>query len=405
MIDGARLWGRLMAMAEIGATRAGGCNRLAGTDADKQARDLFVSWCRRVGCDVSVDEIGNIFARRRGTSVSAPPVVMGSHLDTQPTGGKFDGVFGVLAALEVIETLNDRAIQTRHSLDAVCWTNEEGARFAPAMLGSGTFAGVFALDQALQSADAAGKRLGDELQRIGYAGTRPCRATPIKAALEVHIEQGPILEAKGVQIGVVTGVQGICWYDIVIEGAAVHAGPTPMDRRRDPVKALSDLVQALYATASTLGDDARVTVGIVSAEPGVRNTVPQRVRASVDLRHPDRAQLDAFRARLRQLAKDIGTQARVEVDVVEVWSSPAIAFDPACIASVRAAASDLGVSFTDMVSGAGHDSVYLAGVCPTSMIFIPCKDGVSHNEIESATPADISAGANVLLRAAHALAA
>ena len=398
-ISGQRLWSSLMTLAEIGATRRGGCNRQALTDEDKAGRDLFVGWCEEAGCTVRVDEMGNIFARRSGRNAKLPPVLAGSHLDTQPTGGKFDGVFGVLAALEVVRTLNDAGLETESPVDAVVWTNEEGARFSPAMIGSGVWSGDFDLDYGLRREDANGKNIGDELQRIGYAGRERCAAFPVKAAFEVHIEQGPILEAEKRTIGVLTGVQGMNWYDVVLKGAACHAGPTPMQDRRDPFMAAHRILAHLYALAEERAPWGRVTFGDLKVAPGSRNTVPEELVLAVDMRHPDQAVLDDMDRRFREIvateaqARDLGCEVRDE------WRSPAVAFDPQCIDAVRRSVESLGYPHMEMVSGAGHDSVYVSKVAPTSMIFVPCAGGLSHNEAESALPEDLEAGANVLLHA------
>jgi N-carbamoyl-L-amino-acid hydrolase len=392
-IDGDRLWQSLMDMAAIGATPAGGCNRQALTAEDGVGRELFRTWCEAAGCSVRVDAIGNMFARRAGANPTAPAILVGSHLDTQPTGGKFDGVFGVLAGLEVIRTLNDHNVATESPIDLAVWTNEEGARFAPAMQGSGVWAGVFEIDDAYAATDKTGVTLETALRDLDQLGTEPAAPFPIKSAYEIHIEQGPILEAKNKQIGVVTGVQGIRWYDLTIQGAACHAGPTPMNARRDPVRVLGQLLEVIYALIDRHGPRARVTFGELRAEPGSRNTVPERVTVSVDLRHPDQTVFDQIDRDLREL---VGA-ATLPATLDEFWHSPAVTFDATCIETVRAAVSARGYPALEMVSGAGHDSVYVARVAPTAMIFVPCKDGLSHNEAESATADDLSAGANVLL--------
>ena len=392
-IDGDRLWQSLMDMAAIGATPAGGCNRQALTAEDGVGRELFRNWCEAAGCSVRVDAIGNMFARRAGANPTAPAILVGSHLDTQPTGGKFDGVFGVLAGLEVIRTLNDHNVSTESPIDLAVWTNEEGARFAPAMQGSGVWAGVFEIEDAYAATDKTGVTLETALRDLDQLGTEPAAPFPIKSAYEIHIEQGPILEAENKQIGVVTGVQGIRWYDLTIQGAACHAGPTPMNARRDPVRVLGQLLEAIYTLIDRHGPRARVTFGELRAEPGSRNTVPERVTVSVDLRHPDQAVFDQIDRELREL---VGA-ATLPATLDEFWHSPAVVFDAACIETVRAAVEARGCPALEMVSGAGHDSVYVARVAPTAMIFVPCKDGLSHNEAESATADDLSAGANVLL--------
>ena len=404
-VDGERLLRHLAEMAEIGGTAAGGCNRQALTDLDKEGRLLFMSWCEARGYEVTVDRIGNLFARRPGATPSttgasgALPILIGSHLDTQPTGGRYDGVYGVLAGLEVVETLDDAGIELAHPIEVAVWTNEEGARFDPAMTGSGVWAGVLPLEGALRTRDADGITIGDELLRLGFSGMVPAEHRPLRAALEVHIEQGPILEAAGVPLGIVTGGQGIRWYDIEIHGTAVHAGPTPMDQRHDPVLGLADVVHELRALAEQHGPWARVTVAKLSSVPGARNTVPAVVRASLDLRHPDTATLDAIEAGARHALDDAARRHGLTCSLVEAWRSPAVAFAPEVIDAFRHGAELIGGAHQDIVSGAGHDSCYLARVAPTGMLFIPCRDGVSHNESEHAEPEHLVLGANVLLQA------
>ncbi|MFI2811061.1 Zn-dependent hydrolase [Microbulbifer sp. JSM ZJ756] len=398
-VDGQRLWDSLMAMAAIGATDKGGCNRQALTDLDKQGRDLFVQWCRDAGCSVDIDSMGNIFARRPGSNPDLPPVLTGSHLDTQPTGGKFDGVYGVLAGLEVMRALNDAGIGTAAPLEVAVWTNEEGARFSPAMIGSGVWSGNFEQDYAYARTDKEGKAFGDELQRIGYRGPTPARARPLTAAFEVHIEQGPILEAEEKQIGVLSGVQGMYWYDLTLTGQPCHAGPSPMEGRRDPFMALHRVLDRLYRLAEEFAPWARVTFGDIRAEPGSRNTVPEKLVLAVDLRHPEQEVLDEIDRRFREITAEIAADTGVEAEIRDEWRSPAVAFAPPCVEAVRAAVAELGYSNKEMVSGAGHDSVYVSRVAPTGMIFVPCEKGLSHNEAENAEPADLEAGANVLLHA------
>lgn len=398
-INVARLWQSLMTMGEIGATEKGGCNRQALTDADKQGRDLFVQWCEAAGCEISIDEVGNIFARRPGRNNDLPPVITGSHLDTQPTGGKFDGVYGVLAGLEVMRTLQDYDIETEAPLEVVVWTNEEGARFAPALLGSGVWSGVFDRDQVYAIEDKAGKRFGDELERISYKGLIPARAKPVQAAFEAHIEQGPILEQEGKQIGVLNGIQGCRWYDLIIEGEPCHAGPSPMESRKDPFMAALPVLQKCYDLAAEFAPWGRATFGDIRAEPGSRNTVPECLVISVDLRHPDREIFDqmdqAFRECVDRECTVRGLKGRVE----ELWHMPVTEFAPECVDAVRRATLELGYSYKEMVSGAGHDSLYIATVAPTAMIFVPCESGISHNEAENAKAEDLQAGCNVLLQA------
>jgi N-carbamoyl-L-amino-acid hydrolase len=397
LVDGKRLWSRLMRMAEIGATEKGGVCRLALSEFDRQSRDLFSSWCEVAGCTVSVDAMGNMFARRGGTDSGSLPIAAGSHLDSQPTGGKFDGALGVLAALEVIETLNDHGIKTRAPIEAVVWTNEEGARFTPPMIGSGVYCGVFDLDHAHGRKDAEGVSLGEALDAIGYRGEVACGAHPLGAHFELHIEQGPILGAKGLDLGIVTGVQGIRWYELQVHGSETHAGPCPMSMRQDPVPVLAALVSELYALALNQGDEARCTIGRMNAEPGSVNTVPSCVKVSVDLRHPNPAGLARLDQGLRDLAAKYDGDCRVEVR--DLWHSPPVAFHPDCIEAVAAAAEAFGLPVHTMVSGAGHDSVYVSRVAPTGMIFVPCKEGRSHNEAEETRPEQAELGANVLLHA------
>jgi beta-ureidopropionase / N-carbamoyl-L-amino-acid hydrolase len=398
-IDGDRLWQSLMELARIGATEKGGVCRLALTDLDRQARDLFRRWCEAAGCSVSVDRMGNIFARRPGKDDSLAPVLTGSHIDTQPTGGKFDGNYGVMAGLEVIRTLNDFNYETTRPIEVVVWTNEEGSRFAPAMVASGVFAGVFDLDYGLSRKDVDGKSMGEELQRIGYAGEAACGGRPVAAFFEAHIEQGPILEAEKKTIGVVQGVQGIRWYEITLTGQEAHAGPTPMPRRKDALLGASRMVQAVNRIGLANPPYACATVGMLQVSPNSRNVIPGRVFFTVDFRHPDAEVLkgmgEAAKAEFEKIAAEIG----LELDFKEIWYSPPVKFADECVAAVAKAAADLGFSNRSIISGAGHDAVYLSKVAPTGMIFVPCKDGISHNEIEDAKPEELSAGCDVLLRA------
>jgi N-carbamoyl-L-amino-acid hydrolase len=400
-VNGERLWQSLMTMAEIGATPNGGVNRQTLTDEDRKGRNLFRRWCDEAALSVSVDRMGSMFARREGADESRPPVLLGSHLDSQPTGGKFDGALGVLGALEVIRTLNDRGIGTRAPLEVVNWTNEEGCRFPPAMIASGVFAGVFDLDYGLSRKDHAGTTIGQELQRIGYAGNRPVGGRPIGALFELHIEQGPILEAEGQRIGIVTGGQGARWYDCEVLGAETHAGPAPMEVRRDALRAAAAMLEDIYQIAHANAPDGRATVGEFQAYPGSRNTVPGRVRFTVDLRHPDGDTMDSMDHALRDVFEQARSRhgGRIDFHLDEIWYSPPVAFDPACIDAVRQATRQLGLPAREMVSGAGHDAVYMARVVPTAMIFVPCKDGISHAEVEYASPEACADGANVLLHA------
>jgi N-carbamoyl-L-amino-acid hydrolase len=403
-VDGPRLWSRLMSMAEIGATANGGCNRQALTDADMAGRHLLTRWAEAAGCQVRVDAIGNLFVRRAGREDGLPVVLTGSHLDTQPTGGKFDGVFGVLAGLEVLETLRDAAIDTRHSIEVAVWCNEEGCRFPMAMMGSAVWAGTLSLDTAHALTDRAGVTVREELRRHGVSTELPMARQPVKAALEVHIEQGPVLEQRAKRIGVVTGVQHMSRHEIIVLGQEAHAGPTPMDVRRDPIRVLAEVLPALYAAARERGEEARLTVGIIETSPGSPNTVPGRLRFTVDLRHPQMLQYAALRAEVERVVRSALQRHGLGGDVRCVWEAPGVSFDAGCVAAVREATAGLGLTALEMVSGAGHDSCNVAAVAPTAMIFVPCAGGLSHNEAESATPADLEAGANVLLRTLLSLA-
>ena len=401
IVNGERLWRSLMTMAEIGATPKGGVNRQTLTDEDRRGRDLFRKWCEEAGLQVSVDRMGSMFARRPGSDDRQPPVMLGSHLDSQPTGGKFDGALGVLAALEVVRTLNDRGIATTAPLEVVNWTNEEGCRFPPAMIASGVFAGVFDLDYGLSRRDHAGKTIGEELQRIGYAGEHPVGGRPVGALFELHIEQGPILEAEGQRIGIVTGGQGTRWYDCAVSGAETHAGPAPMESRQDALRAAAAMLEEIYQIAHRHAPSGRATIGEFQAFPGSRNTVPGRVGFTVDLRHPDGNTMDAMDHALREVFERARGPAagRIELPLEEIWYAPPVAFDPECIEAVRQAAARLGLSAREIVSGAGHDAVYMARAVPTAMIFVPCRDGISHAEVEYASPEACTDGANVLLHA------
>ncbi len=398
-IDGNRLWDSLMELAKIGATEKGGVCRLALTDLDRQARDLFQKWCKEAGCTMTVDKMGNIFARRPGKDNSLPPVMTGSHIDTQPSGGKFDGNYGVLAGLEVIRTLNDFNYETARPIEVVVWTNEEGSRFAPAMVASGVFAGVFDLDYGLARKDVDGKTMGEELARIGYAGDVPCGGREIAAFFEAHIEQGPILEAENKTIGVVQGVQGIRWYEVTVTGQEAHAGPTPMPRRKDALVGVSRMVSAVNRIGLARPPYACATVGMLQVSPNSRNVIPGKVFFTIDFRHPDPDVLAAMGKEMEEEAKKIAAELKLEIDFKEIWYSPPVKFAAECVAAVKQAAEDLGFSNREIVSGAGHDSVYLSRVAPTAMVFVPCKDGISHNEIEDAKPDELAAGCDVLLRA------
>lgn len=403
-IDGERLWCSLMQMAEIGATGRGGCNRQALTDEDRQGRDLFVAWAREIGCTVSIDEVGNLFASKLGQDPSLPPVLIGSHLDTQATGGRFDGVYGVMAGLEVLRTLNQPTTVTRRSVEVASWTNEEGCRFAPAMLGSGVVSGTYTLEYAYSRQDKAGHTFKDELARIGYLGALPARRRHYSAMFEAHIEQGPILENSKTQIGVVTGIQGAYWLDVTLEGVACHAGPTPMELRRDPWRAACPIIEGAFELAAQRAPWGRATFGDLRVSPGSRNTVPEKLIVSVDLRHPETAVLEEMLASFQRRVAEIGALRGIAAKVETIWHMPPTSFDPRLINLIETSARELGFSNRRMVSGAGHDSLHTAQFAPTAMIFVPCAGGLSHNEAEEATPEDLTAGANVLLQAVLAAA-
>jgi beta-ureidopropionase / N-carbamoyl-L-amino-acid hydrolase len=398
-INGKRLWSSLMDMAKIGATPKGGVNRLTLTDLDRQSRDLFAQWCRDAGCSVSVDAMGSMFARRAGADDALPPVMVGSHLDTQPTGGKFDGALGVMAALEVVRTLNDLDIRTRHPIEVAMWTNEEGSRFAPAMVASGVFAGEFTLEQGLASKDVDGKTFGDELTRIGYSGPMPVGGRPVHAFFELHIEQGPILEEAGIDIGIVTAANGQKWYEITLTGVESHAGPTPMNRRKDALVGAARIVELVNSIGHAHDPAACATVGMVQVHPNSRNVIPGQVFLTVDFRHPLADKLHSMDARLRAGITEIVAKAGLTYEMMLVADFPPQPFDASCVDAVRRAAGQLGLSTREITSGAGHDAVYMARVCPTAMIFTPCVDGISHNETEDIKPEWATAGADVLIQA------
>src|SRR5256886_375499 len=398
-VDGGRLWRSLMELAEIGATPKGGVRRLALTDLDRQGRDLVVAWLRDAGANTEVDGAGNIFATRPGRDPAASVVLTGSHIDTQPSGGKFDGNYGVLAGLEVLRTLNDANVATDKPVGVAIWTNEEGSRFVPVMGGSGAFAGVFTVEHVLQQRDVDGMSFGEALRRIAYAGETPVGGRTLDAYFEAHIEQGPILEREDKIVGVVTGALGLSWYDCIWTGQDAHAGPTPMEARRDALRGASRMVEAIHALAMRHLPDGRATVGFMQVSPNSRNVVPGLVKMTVDMRHPSDEHLATMDCELRDAAAVIARDLRLECDLQQVDHFPASRFDSSCIAAVRAATRALGLPHREMVSGAGHDAIYIARVAPTSMIFVPCKDGISHNEIEDARPEHLEAGANVLLHA------
>ncbi|NHH99986.1 Zn-dependent hydrolase [Oceanimonas sp. MB9] len=398
-VDGSRLWASLMDLARVGATPKGGNCRLALTDEDRQGRDLVAGWLRDTGLDIRVDRLGNIFARRPGRNNDLPPVVTGSHIDTQPTGGRFDGNYGVLAGLEVMRVLNEQSITTEAPMEVVIWTNEEGSRFVPVMMGSGAFAGMFTPEAALAARDHDGISVADELTRIGYAGDMPVGGRTLGAYFEAHIEQGPVLEKEQLQVGVVTGSLGLSWFDVVVTGQEAHAGPTPMEYRRDALQTACALVSDILTLAEPHAPHGRVTCGEFRVFPNSRNVIPGRVNFSVDLRHLEPAVLTTMEQRLRELCDTHGNNAGIEVELFEVQRIPPTPFAPKLVERVRACTEALAIPHRDMVTGAGHDAVYISRVAPTAMIFVPCVDGISHNECEDAKPEDLEAGANVLLHA------
>ena len=398
-INGPRLWSSLMEMAKIGATAKGGVNRLTLTDLDRQSRDLFAKWCKDAGCTITVDRMGSMFARRKGADDSLAPVMVGSHLDTQPTGGKFDGALGVMAALEVVRTLNDLDVKTRHPIEIAMWTNEEGSRFAPAMTASGVFAGVLKLDDALKIKDTAGLEIGAELQRIGYAGEATVGGRPVAAFFELHIEQGPILEEEGIDIGIVTAANGQKWYEITLTGVESHAGPTPMNRRKDALVGAARIIELVNSIGHAHDPQACATCGMIQAYPNSRNVIPGSVFLTVDFRHPEAARLVAMDKALRSGVAEIAKRSGLSFEMKMVADYAPTPFDPGCVDAVRKAAKRLGYSAREITSGAGHDAVYMARVAPTAMVFTPCVDGISHNEAEDIRPEWASAGTDVLLHA------
>jgi N-carbamoyl-L-amino-acid hydrolase len=398
-IDGNRLWDALMELAQIGATPKGGVKRLALTDLDRQGRDLVVGWAKEAGLSITVDQIGNVFMRREGANPALPPVVTGSHIDTQPTGGKFDGNYGVLAGLEVIRTLNDHHIQTEAPIEVAFWTNEEGSRFVPVMMGSGVFCGAFSLETAYAAKDVDGLTVRDELARIGYLGEQVPGEHPIGAYFETHIEQGPVLEDADKVIGVVPAVMGLSWYDCVVTGMEAHAGPTPMGLRKDALQVATVIMQEVVAIANRYPPYGRGTVGMVQVFPNSRNVIPGEVKFSIDLRNVNDALLNTMHEEMLAFIDKTSQSSGLSIAIDRVSYYPPCPFHPDCVDAVRTATAALGYSTMDVVSGAGHDAIYAARLAPSGMIFVPCKDGISHNEIEDARPDHLEAGCNVLLLA------
>jgi len=398
-IDQPRLWNSLMSMGELGGLPGGGCCRLALSAEDGAGRDLFVTWAREAGCEIAIDEVGNIYARRPGRMENAPAVATGSHLDTQPHGGKFDGIYGVLAGLEVVRALNDANVVTERPIDVIVWTNEEAARFLPPLTGSSTFAGVHssAFVHAIETVD--GTRVGDDLRAIGYLGDEVPGSRALDSFFEAHIEQGPILEAESKTIGVVTQVQGLRFFAVSVVGEDGHGGTLPMTARRDAMTGAARMIVALDDLARGTDGAVRMTVGSLQVYPNSGSTVPGAVDFTIDLRHPDAATLEQLEGTFRAMLADIATRAKLEVDITLKMVKQPIHFDPDIQASIARSAEALGFPSRAILSGAGHDAMNLATLVPTGMIFIPCAGGISHNERESAEPADLAAGAGVLLRA------
>jgi beta-ureidopropionase / N-carbamoyl-L-amino-acid hydrolase len=398
-INAQRLWDSLMETAKFGGTTKGGINRLTLTDSDRQVRDWFREAAGAAGCTVAVDEVGNMFARRPGRREGLAPLAMGSHLDTQPTGGKFDGVLGVLAALEAVRSLQESGYDTNAPIEVVNWTNEEGSRFAPPMLGSGVFAGAFPPEYANERRDRDGNTFADALSRIGYCGSERAGAHKLGAMIELHIEQGPVLENEGATIGVVTGVQGMRWYDVTVCGEDAHTGATPMHLRKNALLGAARAVDAVDAIGREFAPEGVATVGLIENRPNSRNVVPGEVFFTVDLRHHKDDVLEQMEQRMRRVLAAILDPLGLTYQEKKIWTSPAVCFAPELVSCVRRAAEEAGYVTRDIVSGAGHDAVYAARVCPTTMIFVPCRNGISHNEAESTSFEECAAGAQVLLNA------
>jgi len=398
-IDGKRLWDSLMAMADIGATPKGGVRRLTLTEVDKAGRQRFAAWCEALGLQVRVDAIGNMFARRDGRDPTRKPVLFGSHLDSQPSGGKFDGALGVIAGLEVMRTLNDLNITTEAPLELVNWTDEEGSRFGHSLMGSGVWAGVYPQDKVYGLKDVEGVTVSDALDAIGFKGPERAAAFPADAYFELHIEQGPILEKEEKQIGIVTGAQAQVWWDAVITGQDSHAGTTPPYARKDALVAAAQVVTLVDRLMRARGDDGRGTVGFLQVSPNSRNVVPGEVRFSVEFRHPRTEEVQALAETFPTEAAALVATTGCALQLAELFRFPHQPFDASCVDLVRQAASRLGYAAREIVSGAGHDAVYVARKLPTAMIFTPCKDGLSHNEAESILPAEAEAGCQVLFEA------
>ncbi|MCE4224648.1 Zn-dependent hydrolase [Methylobacterium sp. C25] len=403
-IDGSRLWATIHETAQFGPGQAGGVNRLTLSPADGQVRDWFRRACEAAGLTVSTDDLGTQYALRPGRDASAKPIAFGSHLDTQPTGGRFDGILGVLAGLEVMRTLDEAGIETEAPLLLINWTNEEGSRFAPAMMASAVFAGDYTSDEILARSDAAGITVAEALQAIGSVGEERVGDREFGAFVELHIEQGPILEAEETAIGVVEGGQGISWFDGSITGFESHAGTTPMMRRRDALLGFSEFCLAAERIALAHGPSAVATIGEATIAAPSRNVVPGGMAFTLDLRDPRSQTLDAIEAELRASVDEIAQRRNLTSDFKRIWRKEPIPFDPAIVGAVANATEALGLTSRRMISGAGHDACNVAMKVPTAMIFVPCRDGISHNESEWATEDHCTAGANVLLQTVMTLA-
>ncbi|MAQ84794.1 MAG: Zn-dependent hydrolase [Maritimibacter sp.] len=398
-INGERLWDSLMDMAKIGPGIAGGNNRQTLTDEDAAGRALFQTWCEAAGMTMGVDTMGNMFFRREGTDSDALPVYVGSHLDTQPTGGKYDGVLGVLGGLEIVRTLNDLDIKTKHPIVVTNWSNEEGTRFAPAMLASGVFAGVHEQDWAYEREDAKGKTFGAELDRIGWKGEEEVGARKMHAFFELHIEQGPILEAEGKDIGVVTHGQGLSWTQVTITGKESHTGSTPMPMRRNAGLGMARVLQLVDEIAWSHKPDAVGAAGHIDVYPNSRNVIPGKVVFTVDFRSPDLSVIEDMEARMKAGAQKICDEMELEIEFEKSGGFDPVAFDETCVSAIRNAAERLGYSHRNIISGAGHDACWINRVAPTAMVMCPCVDGLSHNEAEAISPEWARAGADVLFHA------
>lgn len=398
-INSERLWDSLMEMAKIGPGIAGGNNRQTLTDDDATGRALFQRWCEEAGCSMGLDKMGTMFARREGTDPDALPVYVGSHLDTQPTGGKYDGVLGVLGGLEIVRQLNDLNIKTKHPIVVTNWTNEEGTRFAPAMVASGVFAGIHTLDWAYDREDASGLKLGDELARIGYLGDEEVGARKMHAFFELHIEQGPILENENKDIGVVTHGQGLNWLQVTLTGKESHTGSTPMPMRVNAGLGMARITTLVNDIALSHAPLAVGAIGHCDVYPNSRNIIPGKAVFTIDFRHPDKAVIDDMEARLRKEAKVIADEIGLGMEIEQVGGFDPVEFDASCVSAVRSAAERLGYSHRDLVSGAGHDACWINRVAPTAMVMCPCVDGLSHNEAEEISPEWATAGTNVLFHA------